>query len=132
MKDYRKVRRIFEQAATQGPLMKSTTPPPTAMPELPTFNDFKEEPSALPKEAEAHQPVDPQTMTVRDFIAKVQSINPLVAMGLTDFIDKNQAAFGNDIAQEPAAQDDLQFSSQVPPAEGAPQEPVEADLDFPA
>ena len=131
MKDYRKIRRMLEQAG-QTDLPLASEPQKETMPELPTFTDFKEGPQALPKEAETHQPVDPQTMTVRDFIAKVQSINPLVAMGLTDFIDKNRASFGNDIEQPAAPQDDLQFSSQVPPTEVAPQEPVESDLDFPA
>ena len=88
----------------------------------------------LPDAGELSAPVDPMSMTVRDFLSKCKSIDPLVCMGIETFISQNGAQFGNDIApamppQEmtPAepAQADVSFSANVPPVDQAAPAPAE-------
>jgi hypothetical protein len=130
MKNYKKIRRIFETAdvAQEMPLDQPAqveAPQPAQMPApmpAPT--------PALPPIGATSAAPDPMTMTVKDFVERLKSLDPLVAMGIESYIEKNMGSF-----IEPAApvvpltvEPDLSFSTQVP-AGSANEEP---SLDFPA
>jgi hypothetical protein len=136
MKNYKTIRRLFEQNA-------AVTPEETAdlgmQPEAPMMPAQPQ--PMLPAEDETSAQADPMTMTVRDFIAKCKEVDPLICMGIESFINKNQMAFGVTAPSEP----DLTFSTQVaqpaqpmqpvtPPAPAHPfsMEPQADELNFPA
>lgn len=113
MKDYKRIRRIFEdtEAQTDQQMLEpaqSAAPAPVQEP-LP----------ALPQSTASS---DPMSMTVGDFLNKVRSLEPLVAMGLESFIEKNMGSF-TATNTAPAQTPDLSFSSQVQPT-------TEPDLSF--
>jgi hypothetical protein len=111
-----KLRRLVEQ---DEPMSAMTAPaqPDMQMPAMPA-----DLPAQLPTPAQSTVPVDPMTMTVRDFLDKCKSLDPLVCMGIESFIEKNTEAFGADQAQ---SEPDLTFSNAVQPA--APQAPAQVE-----
>lgn len=82
-----------------------------------------ETPPTLPTPAQSTVPVDPMTMTVRDFLDKCKALDPLVCMGIESFIQKNTGAFGADQVQ---SEPDITFSNAVQPM-AAPQAPTQAE-----
>jgi len=122
MKNHKKIRRIFEQEMTSAELML-------------------DQPHMLPAAGELSTQVDPMSMTVRDFIEKCKSVDPLVCMGIETFISQNGAKFGHDVAptmppqeteppmampNEPMPADtDVSFSANVPPVDQMAPSPVE-------
>jgi hypothetical protein len=66
-------------------------------------------------------------MTVKDFLDKVKNLDPLVAMGIEAYIEKNMGSLiepaSTSFPATPGAEPDLSFSSQV-------QTPAEPDLSF--
>jgi len=136
MKNYKTIRRSFEQKAVSTEDTDELGMPPEAqmMPAQPQQH-------MLPAEGESSAQADPMAMTVRDFIAKCKEVDPLVCMGIESFIDKNQMAFGGTIVP---SEPDLTFSTQVaqpaqpmppvaPPAPAQPfsMEPQSDELNFP-
>ena len=111
-----KLRRLVEQDEQMSAM---TAPAQTnmQMPAMPA-----DLPAQLPTPAQSTVPVDPMTMTVRDFLDKCKSLDPLVCMGIESFIEKNTEAFGADQAQ---SEPDLTFSNAVQPA--APQAPAQVE-----
>lgn len=110
-----KLRRLVEQDE-QMPAM-----PAPAQTEMPSAFPA-EQPAQLPTPAQSTVPVDPMTMTVKDFLDKCKTLDPLVCMGIESFIQKNTGAFGADQAQ---SEPDLTFSNAVQPA--APQAPAQVE-----
>jgi hypothetical protein len=92
--------------------------------------------AALPAPGETQSAMDPMAMTVRDFIDKCKSIDPLVCMGIESFIEKNKMQFETPVQAEPVIpQDDITFSNTVNPP--APAQSFSLDqspetLNFPA
>ena len=111
-----KLRRLVEQDE-QMSAMTVPVQPDMQMPAMPA-----DLPAQLPTPAQSTVPVDPMTMTVRDFLDKCKSLDPLVCMGIESFIEKNTEAFGADQAQ---SEPDLTFSNAVQPA--APQAPAQVE-----
>ena len=127
MKNYKQIRRIFEQEA----IAQDATAEISAGAN-PHFDQGEDQPQmpmdmpqdALPAPGETATPIDTMSMTVRDFVEKCRAIDPLVCMGIESFITKNQAAFVEPTApQMPAEQpmdQDMTFSNVVnapmPPA----------------
>ena len=130
MKNYKRIRRIFETTEPMQPEVQPaeqfpTQPMATEAPPAPVEPMVPAQPALPPAGASSAAP-DPMTMTVNDFLNKVRTLDPLVAMGIESYIEKNMGSFTEPqmtptapMAQEP----DLSFSSQVP----AP----EPTLDFP-
>lgn len=125
MKNYKRIRRIFEntEISTDQPMSTTAPQPAPPAPSVPAMPTIDTEPTlALPPAAAS---VDPMTMTVRDFLEKVKSIEPLVAMGIEAFVEKNMGSFTEPMASAaPTQEPDLSFSSQVPEV------PAENDLTF--
>lgn len=135
MKNYKKIRRIFEQAAVVPPAlganpqmeapaypdMQDTQMPPAEMPQMGMSQE------ALPAPGETSAPMDPMTMTVGDFISKCREIDPLVCMGLESFIEKNQHSFATPAPAmqypAPAMDQDVKFSNVIDTQ--APAEPAQ-------
>lgn len=130
MKNFKSIRRLLEQAALPAPIDPNVTNTPgvqSAVPEMPI--DHQEQQLALPAEGHTSAPVDPMTMTVGDFINKCKENDPLVAMGLELYIEKNQSMFGDHAMSDMNQPDDhdLTFSAAVAPqdAQVAPPTPVQ-------
>jgi hypothetical protein len=132
MKNYKRIRRIFENAELPQPELQQVAPAQSFAMETPLTQVEPAQPSsvpALPPVGGISAPLDPMTMTVKDFLDKVKALDPLVSMGIESYIEKNMGSFTEPAVPEqpmmPAAPEpDLTFSSQVP----AP----EPTLDFPA
>ncbi len=130
MRNYKRIRRIFENVEATGEQPMFAQPPAQVQPvqpaqELaPVAPEIAIEPAlALPQTSSSS---DPMVMTVKDFLEKVKSIEPLVAMGIESFIEKNMGSLIEPTVAAPMAEPDLSFSSQVQPA--APTQ--EPDLSF--
>jgi hypothetical protein len=111
--------------------MEAPQPVATSMEEMPTFSEVQPEQQALPEP-------DVMNLTVRELVERCQKINPLVCMGLEQFIEMNKdeiLAMTTGAEEEPMTgdSDDLTFSKQVEPqpAEFSLDQP-ETDLNFPA
>jgi len=135
MKNFKSIRRLLEQAALPAAIEPNATaslglqPEAPETPEMPI--DYPAQQLALPAEGQASAPVDPMTMTVGDFINKCKENDPLVAMGIESYVEKNRHMFGGHTAQ-PAQMmtqpdQDLTFSAAVAPqdAQIAPPAPVQ-------
>lgn len=128
MKNYKRIRRIFENAEATGEQPMLTQPPAQVQPvqpaqELAPVAPEIEPALALPQTSSSS---DPMVMTVKDFLEKVKSIEPLAAMGIESFIEKNMGSLIEPTVASPTSEPDLSFSSQVQPA--APTQ--EPDLSF--
>jgi len=133
MKNFKSIRRLLEQAAPPAAINPDATtelglqPAAPETPEMPI--DYPAQQLALPAEGQASAPVDPMTMTVGDFINKCKENDPLVAMGLELYIEKNQSMFGDHAMSNMNQPDDhdLTFSAAVAPqdAQVAPPTPVQ-------
>jgi len=133
MKNFKSIRRLLEQAALpaaidpNAPTELGLQPAAPETPEMPI--DYPTQQLALPAEGHASAPVDPMTMTVGDFINKCKENDPLVAMGLELYIEKNQSMFGDHAMSNMNRPDDhdLTFSAAVAPqdAQVAPPTPVQ-------
>ena len=144
MKNYKKIRRIFEQEAiapdaTAELGMNPQMPAPMDSEMPPMSHDEMNMPQdALPAPGETSTPIDPMSMTVRDFVNKCKEIDPLVCMGIESFIAKNQQSFMEPSAQSEPTSDDMSFSNVVDaPAAPAPAQNFSLDqspeaLNFPA
>ena len=135
MKNFKSIRRLLEQAvlpagidpnATTELGLQPAAPETPETPEMPI--DYPAQQLALPAEGQASAPVDPMTMTVGDFINKCKENDPLVAMGLELYIEKNHSMFGDHAMPNMNHPDDhdLTFSAAVAPqdAQVAPPTPV--------
>lgn len=142
MKNYKKIRRIFEQEAIapDATAELSAGMNPTMQPqmdaEMPQMDMPHQE--ALPSPGETSTPIDPMSMTVRDFVAKCKEIDPLVCMGIESFITKNQHSFMEPaVPATPPMDQDMSFSNVVDaPAAPAPAQNFSLDqspeaLNFP-
>lgn len=126
MKNYKKIRRIFEQETIDmnQPLEPATSMEPQMPAEMPI--DYPAQQLALPAEGQTSAPIDPMSMTVRDFVSKCKEIDPLVCMGIESFITKHHHSFvepsvpAQEVPQAPAMDQDVSFSNvvdgQTPPA----------------
>ena len=140
MKNYKTIRRIFETAdqmqAPQDQMMaQHNMQGHSEMPMSPQMDLAPQD--ALPAPDEMTSAPDPMSMTVRDFITKCKSINPLICMGIESFIEKNRMELSSVEATEPATigQDELTFSKAIEPQ--APAQNFSLDhspeaLNFPA
>ena len=64
--------------------MEAPEPVATSMEEMPTFSNTQtEEPKALPQ-------ADVMNLTVKELMDRCQKINPLICMGLEQFIEMNK------------------------------------------
>jgi hypothetical protein len=128
MRNYKTIKRIFEQEAISPEDTAELGSNPIEMPaqdQMMPAQD-QEEPAhqeAIPAPGEMQSMADPMVMTVRDFIEKCRSIDPLVCMGIEAFVEKNRASLNTPSA--PAQPDELNFSNVV-----APSEPASADITF--
>lgn len=139
MKNYKNIKRIFEQDAA---ITSADTAELEAGMQPEMDMSFPAEPApALPAPGQTSAPADPMTMTVGDFINKCKEIDPLVCMGLESFIEKNRSAFGGEQMPMPPADQDITFSTAVTPAptQMAPPAPAQqfsldqpTDIKFPA
>jgi hypothetical protein len=103
--------------------MEAPQPVVTSMEEMPTFSETQpEEPKALPQ-------ADVMNLTVKELMERCEKINPLICMGLEQFIEMNkeQILSMTTGAEEPTIDDntDLTFSKQIEP------QPAEFSLDQP-
>jgi hypothetical protein len=144
MKNYKKIRRIFEQEAISpdataelGMNPQMSAPMDSEMP--PMDHDAMNMPQdALPAPGETSTPIDPMSMTVRDFVNKCKEIDPLVCMGIESFIAKNQQSFVEPAAMAPTPDTNMSFSNVVDgPVAPAPAQNFSLDqspeaLNFPA
>jgi hypothetical protein len=128
MKNYKRLRRIFEDATAA-----QADPQVTFEPMQPQ-STAQVEPMQMPTPEPALPPVggtsaapDPMVMTVKDFLDKVKNLDPLVAMGIEAYIEKNMGSLiepaSASFPATPGVEPDLSFSSQV-------QAPAEPDLSF--
>lgn len=117
MKNHKKIRRIFEQEMTGVEPMAGDA-------------QMTQPEQMLPDAGELSTPVDPMSMTVRDFLAKCKSIDPLVCMGIETFISQNGAQFGQDVTPAMPPQHEPMHAEPAMPAEPATQD--DADLSFSA
>lgn len=139
MKNYRNIKRLYEQEAIQPEDvaelgMQPEAPMEPAQNAEPTQPEV-EEPLALPAPAQ-----DVMSMTVADFIAKCKELDPLVCMGLESFIERNRDSFG--VAMTPTVEpaQDITFTNAIAapaPAAPAPAQNFSLDqapeeLNFPA
>jgi hypothetical protein len=136
MKNYRNIKRLYEQEAIQPEDVAELGMQPEApMEPVEPTQPAMEEPLALP----APTP-DVMSMTVADFIAKCKEVDPLVCMGLESFIEKNSDAFGGVMATPTAPAQDITFSNAIAnplPAAPTPTQSFSLDqapeeLNFPA
>lgn len=142
MKNYKKIRRIFEADEMQIGQGHSAEPQMmhghSEMPTAPQMDAAPQE--ALPSPGEMTSASDPMSMTVRDFINKCKSIDPLICMGIESFIEKNRMNLSSVEQMEPAApmgQEELTFSKAVEPQAAEPAQNFSLDqspetLNFPA
>ena len=126
MKNYRNLRRLFEQdqqtVPQEYPIQNTIDAAPAPQ--------HMEEPLALPAQDTTPQMLDPMVMTVRDFIAKCKSIDPLVCMGLESFIEKNKNSFDSDVQPTPTEpSQDLTFSQAIAQPVEAPAQVQPFSLD---
>lgn len=139
MKNYRNIKRLYEQEAIQPEDVAELgmqpeapmEPTQSAEPVEPTQPEV-EEPLALP----APTP-DVMSMTVADFIAKCKEVDPLVCMGIESFIEKNNDAFGGAQATPAEPAQDITFSNAIATPAPAPVQSFSLDqapeeLNFPA
>lgn len=114
-----------------------TPPQPIAqsIEEVPTFDQSQEEPAQLPQ-------ADVMNLTVRELIERCNKINPLICMGLTQFIELNndqilETPNGAEMTQETpegpqfTGDEDINFSKQIEPAAPAFSLDQQTNLDFP-
>ena len=125
MKNYKNFRRLFEQEAINHSDvsvfgMQPEMAPDQEMPEMPI--DYPAQQLALPAPDQTSEPVDPMTMTVRDFIEKCRETDPLVCMGIESFIEKNMHTFGAAHTEPTPTDPDLTFSAAV--AQDQPEMPT--------
>lgn len=111
MKNYRNIKRLYEQETTPADFTEVNVP--SKMPETPAVSPAPEAPVAplaLPEPS-----TDVMTMSVSDFITKCKSIDPLVCMGIESFIEKNRESLGGGMTpnqMEMPAQD-ITFSNAI-------------------
>jgi hypothetical protein len=122
------IKRLYEADDIQQPAPLMQAPvvqqPPQAMPteapiaEIPSFDQFQnqEQPqAALP------QP-DVMSLSVQELMDRCQQVNPLICMGLQQFIDANKdqilsipsGAENQEVSDEPG-EEDINFSKQMEP-----------------
>jgi type IV secretory pathway VirB10-like protein len=122
---------VQPMAAPQAPDQMPPAPVATSMEEVPTFQEYQEEPqAALP------QP-DVMNLTVQELLDRCDNINPLICMGLRQFIDTNRDQLlsmttGEITVGDTDQEQDLNFSKAVEPQqpEFSLDQP-EAELEFP-
>ena len=136
------IKRLYEADDIQQPAPLMQAPvvqqPPHAMPteapiaEIPSFDQFQDQPqAALP------QP-DVMSLSVQELLDRCQKVNPLICMGLQQFIDSNKdqilsipsGAENQEVLDEPG-EEDINFSKQMEPP--APEFSLDNQegLDFP-
>ena len=134
MKNYKNIKRLFEQeAVSSADVAEFGLQPEMEFP-------VQEQPELeLPAEGESTVSIDPLTMTVKDFLDKCKSIEPLVCMGIESFIEKNREAITGGSEEMTTPDQDLTFSNVIEPTEEMPAqaEPFSLDqsqdaLNFPA
>lgn len=110
------------------------TPVQAPMAEVPSFDQFQAQDQEQQPQAALPQP-DVMTLSVQELMDRCQKINPLICMGLQQFIDANkeQLLAIPSGAEDDATSDeeDLTFSTQVD--QQAPQFSLDGqeDLEFP-
>lgn len=129
MKNYRNIKRLYEQEAIQPEDvaelgMQPEAPMEPAQNAEPTQPEV-EEPLALPAPAQ-----DVMSMTVADFIAKCKELDPLVCMGLETFIERNRDSFGGTMTPTVEPAQDITFTNAIAaPAPAAPSPAQNFSLD---
>lgn len=118
------------------PEMQPPAPVVTSMEEMPDFSQTAEQPVAQP---EALPQPDVMNLTVQELLDRCNKINPLICMGLQQFIDTNRDQIlsmttGEAPAEEPSFEEEpeLDFSKAVEPQ--APEfslDQPESELEFP-
>jgi hypothetical protein len=139
------IKRLYEADDIQqaAPIEMPQAPQPMAplqpiaqsIEEVPTFDQSQEEPAQLPQ-------ADVMNLTVRELIERCNKINPLICMGLTQFIELNNEQLlatpnGGEMNQENpegsefTGDEDINFSKQMEPV--APEFSLDnqTNLDFP-
>ena len=149
-----RIKRLYEADDIQQMPMNGQVPAqPAEMPQMappapvqspaemmPDFS-FEEEPEEKKENPMDHQEALPQpdvmNLTIKELMDRCQSINPLVCMGLEQFINLNKDAIMSQTTGEAPEEDtldqetDLNFSKQMEPQ--APEFSLDqpAELDFP-
>jgi hypothetical protein len=126
------------QAAPQMPDMAPPTPVQSPAEMMPDFS-FEEEPHGKKEDPQEALPQpDVMNLTIQELMDRCQSINPLVCMGLEQFINSNKDAIMSQTTGDSPEEDvldtetDLNFSKQMEPQ--APEFSLDqpaAELDFP-
>ena len=139
------IKRLYEADDIQQaqPIETNTIEQPVTPP-APIAQSIEEVPSFDQTQATAPQlpQADVMNLTVRELIERCNKINPLICMGLTQFIELNNEQIlatpnGTEMNQESPEEtqftgdEDINFSKQMEPA--APQFSLDepANLDFP-
>lgn len=104
----------------------------------PSVADVADVDTQLPAEGDSTaDPNDVMVLTLGDFLEKCREVDPLVCMGITSFIEKNQEVFGTEGSEDeegpsldgsPADVDDISFSKAISDEKPAP---GQLDLSFP-
>ena len=117
MKNYKKIRRIFEETMTS--VSPDTTFVPGANPQMeePQMEEPQmDQQTASQIEDMPSVEMNPMTMTVADFIEKCKTIDPLICMGIETFIEKNKEQLQFGASEEPMpASDEINFSNAIEP-----------------
>lgn len=146
MKNYRNIKRLYEQEAIQledvTELGMQPEAPMEPVQQAEPTQPEAEEPLTLPAPAPAP---DVMSMTVAGFIEKCKELDPLVCMGLETFIERNRDSFGGAMTPTVEPAQDITFTNAIAapaPAAPAPAAPAPAqnfsldqapeELNFPA
>ena len=140
------IKRLYEADDIQQPAPLMQAPvvqqPPQAMPaeaplaEIPNFDQFQNQDQEQSQTA-LPQP-DVMSLSVQELMDRCQKLNPLICMGLQQFIDTNKdqilsipsGAENQEVSDEPG-EEDINFSKQMEPQ--APEFSLDNQegLDFP-
>ena len=149
-----RIKRLYEADDVQQLPMNGNMPAPQEMPQMAPpapvatsaemMPDFasQEEPEMMyqePEQAALPQP-DVMNLTVQELLDRCDKINPLICMGLRQFIDSNQEEISNQVTGEAPEEmedittddTDVNFSKQMEPKAPAfsLDQPAQ-ELDFP-
>lgn len=135
------IKRLYEADDIQQPAPLTTAPQvdqfqpaipqPSPVSNIPSFDQFQNQEET--PQAALPQP-DVMTLSVQELMDRCQQINPLICMGLQQFIDANREkllAIPSGADTQDAEEDDINFSKQMEPASPEFSLDNEETLEFP-
>ena len=144
MKNFMSIRKLYEdfnpedagqmpQVPAQVQSMDQMMAQEPIQPEEQIEAGAQEEPVEMPavEEPKALPDFDPMNLTVAQFMERCDKINPLVCMGLKNFIEENGEALAAEVNGGESFDLDKEANLDFPPAEGTEQ-PADFSLDQPA